>query len=187
MKALIKWLPWALLSMTALLTVIISHEPPRVADSKLELEAIQQAIEHAPVPMLDLSPIKAEVAELATLIKHMQREDEASFNTLVSNIKTELQTKLDTMHTTITSLENKQHPVSILPETRLPFTVISIDSLQHVSVATVTYDYKTTALEAGDSLAGWQVVAVNFAKQEMVFKNDDGEVHVNLNAEVAHA
>ena len=188
MKRDFKWLILLGVNACAVLTVIVSHQfNPRVSDTTPELKAIEQAIQNTPAPKLDLSPIKAEVNELATLIKHMQNADEASFNALLSTIKTELQIKLDTMHDTITSLEAKDHPIKMLPGMVLPFNVISIDSLQHISVATVAYDFKTTALEEGDSLAGWHVRTIDFARQQIVFENDDGQVHVNLSTEETHA
>lgn len=188
MKRDFKWLILLGVNACAVLTVIVSHQfNPRVSDTAPELKAIEQAIQNTPAPRLDLSPIKAEVNELARLIKQMQNEDEASFNSLLSTIKTELQSKLDTMHDTIVSLEAKDHPIKMLPSVVLPFNVISIDSLQHTSVATVAYDYKTTALEKGDTLAGWQVRTIDFARQQIVFENDDGQVHVNLISGEAHA
>lgn len=188
MKTFFKWLPLILVSVCAPLTIVISHQmTPRVSDSGPALEKLQRAIEHTPVPTLDLSPIKADVAELATLIKHMKNEDEASFNTLLTNTKTELQSKLESIREAITALDEKTHPVKILPSSYLPFKILSIDSLQHISVATVRYGYKTTALEAGDTLAGWLVKRVDFATQTMVFENDEGEVHLSLTTGVAHA
>ena len=180
MKWDFKYLTLIGVSACTILTIFISHQiQPKVSVPAPELKAIQHAIQNTPVPKLDLSPIKAEVSALATLIKQMQNEDEASLNTLLTNTKTELQSKLDAIHNTIISLEEKQHPIKILPEAALPFKVISIDSLQHVSVATASYDFKTTALEEGDALAGWKVLDVNFATQSMEFENED-EAHVKV-------
>ena len=186
MKLLLKWFPLILVSSTMMLMIILNHQaPPQVTDSKFELQAIQHAIEHTPT--LDLSPIKAEVAELAALIKQRQVSDASSFNTLVGNIKTEIQNKLDSIATTITALEEKEHPVKILPASSLPFKVLSIDSLQNISVATISYAYKTTALEVRDALAGWQVKYVDFATQNIVFENTKGEVHLQLASGENHA
>lgn len=188
MKPFFKWFPLMFTTTCALLTVIFSYQTaPRVSDSGPAFEKLQHAIEHAPAPTLDLSPIKAEVAKLAALIKQMQDNDVATFNTLIKNIKTELQGKFENIDEIIASIENKTHPVKILPASSLPFNVLSIDSLQSISVATVRYDYKTTALEAGDTLAGWQVKSVDFATQAMVFENAEGEVHLNLTAGESHA
>jgi len=185
MKCDFKYLTLISVSACAILTIFISHQiQPRASAPAPELKAIQRAIENTPVPKLDLSPIKAEVSALATLIKQMQNEDKTSLNTLLSNTKTELQSKLDAIHNTIISLEEKQHPVKVLPETALPFKVISIDSLQHISVATASYDFKTTTLEKGDALAGWKVLDVDFATQTMEFENEDAaHVKVRLNGQ----
>jgi hypothetical protein len=183
MKWTLKYFSLILVSTCAFLTIMMSYQ----SKARVDAHAPQPAIQSASVPTLDLSPLKEEVASLSALIKHMQHEDEATYNTLVANIKTELQTKLDTMHESITSLEEKQHPIKMMPETELPFKVISIDSLQHISVATLAYDFKTTALEQGDALAGWQVIALDFARQQIVFQKENNEVHVNLRAGAAHA
>ena len=186
MKPFLKSLPFIFVTACALLTVIIPHQmTPKISDSGSALQAIQHAIEHAPTPNLDLSPIKEEVQQLGILIKQMK--DDRSVGTLLENGHSQIQTKLDAMYQLIETLENAQHPVKYLPETALPFKILSIDSLQHISVATVFYNYKTTALEKGDSLAGWEVIAVDFATQSMEFENTDGAHITTKFAGAAHA
>lgn len=77
----------------------------------------------------------------------------------------------------------------MLPANQLPFKVLSIDSIQEVSVASVSYHYKTQALEKGDSLAGWTVFEIDFAKQTIEFENaDNAHLRVHLSQqEVSHA
>ena len=57
----------------------------------------------------------------------------------------------------------------------LPFAIVSIDSIQQVPVASVTYDYKTIPLEKGDALAGWKVVSVDYSKQRLELENAQSE------------
>lgn len=188
MNSIPKWLPVIFAGVPVIVGLITIHQiTPKTTDSKPELQAIQRAIEHVPTPKIDLSPIRAEVAELVALIQQRKDSDAASFNTLVNDIKTELASKFENIEATIASIENKAHVVKLLPASSLPFKVLSIDSLQHVGVATVAYGFKTTALEVGDSLAGWKVQEVDFAKQQMVLSNDEGEVRLQLNRGEAYA
>ncbi len=174
MKYDFKWLTLLGINVCVLVGIALNYQMhPQV------MQDIPQPMQQ-PAIQLDLSPIKTEVSALASLIKHMQHADEASFNALISDTKTELQSKLEAIHDTITSLEEKQHPIKILPASTLPFQVLSIDSLQNLSVATVAYDYKTTALEKGDTLVGWQVTHIDFATQTIHFAGDAGEVHVSM-------
>ncbi len=181
MKCDLKWL--GLLSFNVFLIVSTAlyfqtNQKFPVTDSGFK--NLNQAIENASNFKLDLSPVKDEISQLSTLIKQMQNQEEVPFDKLLSNTSSELQSKLDSIFTAIESLETKTHPAKLLPESALPFKVTSIDSLQHQSVATVSYDYKTTALEKGDSLAGWLVESIDFAKQSIAFKNDEGCVLVSL-------
>lgn len=181
MKWDLKWL--GLLSFNVFLivsTALYFHATQQIPDTASGFTSLNQAIENASNFKLDLSPVKDEISQLSTLIKQMQNQEEVPIDTLLSNTSSELQAKLDTIFAAIESLEEKTHPLKILPESALPFKVVSIDSLQHQSVATVSYEYKTTALEKGDSLAGWQVESIDFAKQTIALKNDKGCVFVSL-------
>lgn len=154
-----------------------AHKAPDVSQ---DFKNLNQAIEKASSSKLDLSPIKDEISQLSLLIKAMKNPKEVPLEQLLTHTSSELQSKLDSILGAIESLENKTHLVKLLPTSALPFKVISIDSLQHQSIATITYDYKTTALEKGDSLAGWQVTSIDFATQFITFQNDEGCVHVHL-------
>ena len=79
-------------------------------------------------------------------------------------------------------LEEKKTSLKYLPVQSLPFSVISLDSIQHVSVATIAYDFKHVPLEKGDSLAGWRVISIDYGTQHMEFENTKKErVLVTLN------
>jgi len=73
------------------------------------------------------------------------------------------------------ALNQKQHPITYLPASTLPFQVISIDSIQQVCVASVRYDYKTVPLEKSDALAGWTVLSLDFGKQKIELENANKE------------
>lgn len=124
-----------------------------------------------PAEKIDLSAINQDFNKLTTLIEQFKSNDNAKIN----ENQAELTNKLDAIHQVINSLDKKQHPIKYLPLTALPFHVISIDSIQQVSVASVTYDYKTIPLEKNDSLAGWTVMQIDYGKQRVELENSDKE------------
>ncbi|WP_426741416.1 hypothetical protein, partial [Pseudomonas aeruginosa] len=77
----------------------------------------------------------------------------------------------------------KRHPIKYLPVTSLPFKVISIDSIQQISVATVAYNFKTIPLEKSDKLADWIVLSIDFGLQRMELENSNKE-HVVVKMDV---
>lgn len=164
-----------------------NHIGTRLNEIQSQLGALQEAVK-APAEKIDLSSINQDFNRLATLIGELKSKDEGQLNQLVVESRTQLANKLDAMHSVINSLDKKQHPVKYLPVTVLPFKVISIDSIQQVSVASVAYDFKTVPLEKSDTLAGWTVLSVDFGKQSIELENKNKEhVIVALEGVSEHA
>lgn len=156
----------------------------RLNEIQEQLGNLQQAA-RKPDEKVDLSAINQDFNKLATLIEQLKSKDDNTINQLISENRTELSGKLDALHEVINSLDKKQHPIKYLPITALPFKVISIDSIQQVSVATVTYDYKTVPLEKNDSLAGWTVLQIDFGQQRIELENSNKErVVVTMEADI---
>lgn len=135
-----------------------------------------------PVEIVDLTPINQDFNKLTTLIEQLKNNDETTHKQLINEYRTELTQKLDALNEIVKSLEKKHHPVTYLPITALPFKIISIDSIQQISVATVAYDFKTLALEKSDKLAGWKVLSIDFGQQWMELENGNKE-HVIVRIE----
>ncbi|MHA3183301.1 hypothetical protein ACX1EY_14120 [Legionella pneumophila] len=146
----------------------------RLNEIQEQLGNLQQAA-RKPDEKVDLSAINQDFNKLATLIEQLKSKDDSTINQLISENCAELSGKLDALHDVINSLDKKQHPIKYLPVTALPFQVISIDSIQQVSVATVTYDYKTVPLEKSDNLAGWTVLQIDFGQQRIELENNNKE------------
>ena len=135
-----------------------------------------------------LNNIQSQLITLQTEIKKpVEKIDLSSINQdfklnqLVLESRSELTQKLDTIHKVVNTLDKKEHPIKYLPVTALPFKVLSIDSIQQVSVASVIYDFKTVPMERGDTLAGWSVLEINFGRQHLVFENSNKDrVPVNM-------
>ena len=194
-----KWVFIALLNLAMLSGIIIgtthSHDATtdydvistRLNDIQSQLINLQTEIKN-PAEKMDLSSINQKLNKLGGLMEQLKPKDESTLNQLVLESKFELTQKLDTLHEVVNTLEKKQHPIKYLPVTALPFNVLSIDSIQQVSVASVSYDFKTIPLERGDTLAGWLVVRIDFGKQYLEFENKNKErVLVNLKQGEPHA
>ena len=182
-KLPVQWLVFLSLNLTLGITAILllpkaNHEPTgintRLNEIQSQLTTLQQAVK-APTEKIDLSSITQDFNRLTTLIGELKTKDEGQLNQLVVESRTQLSNKLDAMHTVINSLDKKQHPIKYLAISALPFKVVSIDSIQQVSVASVAYDYKTIPLEKSDALAGWTVLSVDFSKQKIELENVNKE------------
>ncbi|HBI5657137.1 TPA: hypothetical protein K8C35_002764 [Legionella pneumophila] len=156
----------------------------RLNDIQAQLGNLQQAA-RKPEEKVDLSAINQDFNKLATLIEQLKSKDDNTINQLITENRAELSHKLDALHEVINSLDKKQHAVKYLPVTALPFKVISIDNIQQVSVATVTYDFKTIPLEKSDKLANWTVLQIDFGQQRIELENGNKErVVVTLEADL---
>jgi hypothetical protein len=195
-KLPLEWMLLLSLNLTLGITAILlqpkaNHEPTQINERLNEIQSqlgnLQQAVK-SPAEKIDLSTIDQDFNRLETLINNLKSKEEGQLNQLVVESRTQLSNKLDATHTAIDSLDKKQHPIKYLPASALPFTVISIDSIQQVSVASVTYDFKTIPLEKSDALAGWTVLSVDFGKQKIELENATKErVVVKMEGAEQHA
>ncbi|KTD53479.1 hypothetical protein Lsan_3889 [Legionella santicrucis] len=170
-----------IISLTVLLGKLFIQERSITAQLQ-EVRTYLDKIHHEatkPTEKVDLTAINQDIRTLAALVKGLKPQDENAINQLLLENRTSLDDKLDSIQKVIKSLDDKQHPVKYLPLTALPFTLVSIDSIQQISVVTVTYDYKYIPLEKGDTLAGWTVTHLDFSKQQAEFINDKEE-HVQV-------
>lgn len=155
-----------------------SHEPnhinERLGEIHSQLGSLQEAV-RAPAEKIDLSSINQDLNRLTTLIGELKSKDADQLNQVVMDGQSQLVNKLDAMHTVINSLDHKQHPIKYLPSSALPFKIVSIDSIQQVSVASVEYDFKIMPLEKNDALAGWTVLSVDFGQQKIELENGQKE------------
>jgi hypothetical protein len=187
-----KWILIALLNLAIVSGIILGTMHSNVATTDNEiistrLNDIQaqlinlQAEIKKPVEKIDLSSINQDFNKLAGLIEQLKSTDQTKLNQLVLESRSELTQKLDTIHAVVNTLDKKQHVIKYLTVTALPFKVLSIDSVQQVSVVSVTYDFKTVPMERGDTLAGWSVLEIDFGRQRLEFENSNKErVVVNL-------
>ena len=187
-----KWLLLVLLNALVVLLVCFKSQPVKTQIQDLSsLEHRLSAIEsklNQPVKAPDLTPINHNLRQLGQFLQQMQNKDDYQLGELFSTGQIAIKKQLDSIAELLTRLHEQKHPIKTLPASSLPFQVLSIDSIQDVSVASVLYDYKTQALEKGDSIAGWMVIQIDFARQFIEFENaDKARVSLTLKSnEVAH-
>ncbi|CZG20545.1 TPA: hypothetical protein NI876_000215 [Legionella pneumophila] len=187
-----KWL--SLLLLNGLLVVFVClKSQPSVESNKFNtlderLTTIQKQL-NQPVEQPDLSPITQNIKQLGDFVQQLQNKDDHQLGEIFTTEQIAIKKQLEGITDLLRHLDDKKQPVKMLPANQLPFKVLSIDSIQEVSVASVSYHYKTQALEKGDSLAGWTVVEIDFAKQTIEFENaDKAHALVRLNQQgVNHA
>lgn len=187
-----KWLLLITLNALVILLICLKNQPvtAQVQDlSSLDnrLSTIESKLDQ-PVKAPDLSPINHNLKQLGQFIQQLKNKDDHQLGELFSTGQIAIKKQLDGIATILTRLDEQKHPIKTLPASSLPFKVLSIDSIQDVSVASVAYDSKTQALEKGDSMAGWTVIQVDFARQFIEFENTD-KAHVALSLksnEVVH-
>lgn len=121
----------------------------------------------------DLTPITQNIKQLELFIQQLQHQDNHQLGELFSNEQASIKKQLDNIIELVRHLNTQKHPVKMLPPNQLPFQVLSIDSIQEIPVASVRYHYHTNALEPGDTLAGWKVIRIDFAKQTIEFANQE--------------
>lgn len=140
----------------------------RLTTIQAELINLQQEAKK-PYEAVDLTAINQDFNKLVGLMEQLKGKETHKDN------QPELIEKLDALQEMVKGLDKKKHPIKYLSVTALPFKVISIDSIQQVSVATIAYDYKTLPLEQGDTLASWSVLSLDFGKQTMEVENSNKE------------
>ncbi|HIA7952733.1 hypothetical protein [Legionella pneumophila] len=158
---------------------VISH---RLDTLQAQLGALHAEVKK-PVETVDLTAVNQDFHKLTYLIEQLKNHDEADINRLINDNRAELTQRLDVLREMVMALDKKQHPIKYLPINTLPFKVISIDSIQQVSVATVAYNFKTVPLEKSDQLAGWTVLSIDFGLQRMELENGNKE-HVVVKMDV---
>lgn len=187
-----KWLSLLLLNGLLIVFVCLKNQLP-INNNELNvlgerLTTIQTQL-NQPAEQPDLSPITQNLKQMSEFIQQLQNKDDHQLGELFTTEQIAIKKQLESITDLLRHLDDKKQPVKMLPGSQLPFNVLSIDSIQEVSVVSIAYHYKTQALEKDDSLAGWKVFEIDFAKQTIEFENaDKAHVLVHLKQqEMSHA
>ena len=187
-----KWLSLLILNGLLVVFVCVKNQAPLNSN---ELNALGERLTiiqtqlKLPAEQPDLSPITQNLKQLGEFVQQLQNKDDHQLGDLFTTEQIAIKKQLESITDLLRHLDDKKQPVKMVPVSQLPFKVLSIDSIQEVSIASVSYHYKTQALEKDDSFAGWKVFEIDFAKQIIEFENaEKSHVLVRLNQqEVNHA
>ncbi|HAT8857639.1 TPA: hypothetical protein JBE16_02970 [Legionella pneumophila subsp. pneumophila] len=188
----VKWLSLLVLNVLLIAFVCVKNQSPANHNELNilgeQLTSIQTQLKQ-PVEQPDLSPITQNLNQLNNFVQQLKNKDDHQLGEIFTTEQGAIKKQLEGITDLLRHLDEKQQPVKMLSASQLPFKVLSIDSIQEIPVASIAYHYKIQALEKGDTLAGWTVFEIDFAKQIIEFENTD-KVHalVRLNQhEVSHA
>ena len=151
-------------------TLVVS----RLNEMQSQLKTLGDAL-NKPLPEVNLNAVTQQIAELSTRLEQLRENDSKQLTETLAHTQKTLGQELHSIKEVVTHLDDKKSSVTYLPLKSLPFAIVSIDSIQQVSVASVAYDYKTIPLEKGDALAGWKVVSVDYGKQRIELENARAE------------
>lgn len=124
-----------------------------------------------PVEQPDFSPITQNLNQMGEFIQQLQNKDDHQLGELFTTEQIAIKNNSIALSTCCVIWMIRNSLSKCFRQASYPFNVLSIDSIQEVSVASISYHYKTQALEKGDSLAGWKVFEIDFAKQTIEFEN----------------
>jgi hypothetical protein len=186
----LKWLTLIIINLSLLLCFISNSKTKdniEITELKNQLANIETILSQ-PKKKLNLSPIHDEFKNLEKLIKKTQYHNNEQLQKLINISKDEIHHYLNNITDLLKEKSTTKNKTQYLSSKSLPFKVISIDSIQNSPVATVFYQYRTTALEKGDKLAGWQVDSIDFSKQSIELINQTKKrVSITLNKKEKHA
>lgn len=188
----VKWLSLLALNVLLIAFVCVKNQSPANHNELNilgeQLTSIQTQLKQ-PVEQPDLSPITQNLNQLNNFVQQLKNKDEHQLGEIFTTEQDAIKKQLEGITDLLRHLDEKKQPVKMLSASQLPFKVLSIDSIQEIPVVSIAYHYKTQALEKGDTLAGWIVFEIDFAKQIIEFENaDKAHVLVHLNQhEVNHA
>ncbi|HEN5528792.1 hypothetical protein Lmor_0492 [Legionella moravica] len=188
----VKWLSLLVLNVLLITFVCVKNQSPANHNELNilgeQLTSIQTQLKQ-PVEQPDLSLITQNLNQLNNFVQQLKNKDDHQLGEIFTTEQGAIKKQLEGITDLLRHLDEKKKPVKMLSASQLPFKVLSIDSIQEIPVASLAYHYKTQALEKGDTLAGWTVFEIDFAKQIIEFENaDKAHVLVRLNQhEVSHA
>ena len=146
----------------------------RLNQLQTQLESVQESVKK-PLPDVDLSEITQQINAVSARLEAVRASNVDELSQTITHTETTLAGKLDSITDVVSHLDQRASPVKFVDLSALPFKVVSIDSIQHIPVASIAYDFKTVPMEKGDALAGWRVVSLDYSKQRMEFQNKQNE------------
>ena len=174
-------------SGAAMVLISVMNMQPTAVMSELDMlqgkiSTLQDSV-NKPTPAVNLNPMTQQIQQLSQQLDDVRAQNSNHLDQALNQTETTLAKRLDEIQQLVRHLDDTQSPIKYLPSQSLPFTVVSLDSIQHVPVASIAYDFKNVAIEKGDSLAGWRVIAIDYGTQRIEFENAKKE-HVLITHEL---
>jgi len=174
---------WLYGSFASLLILLVLLSIPVQSKNLVlqHLNTIQQQMKvledtlQKPQSVIEENAISNKITQLSDRIAKIRALSAEEFHRNLQDTEYHLSTQLTAIHEDINHLSSKQNDFVVLDAKYLPFQIISLDSIQEVAVASIAYDFKTIAMEKGDSLAGWTLKSINYGKQKLTFENSKKE------------
>lgn len=126
----------------------------------------------------DISKVEAQLNALTTSVSALSLQMQQTLSASSASIEERddaIGAKLGAVSQSLEAIKQSYQPIQYLKPGDLPFEVISIDSIEGSSVVSVSYDYKTSALDVGFNLAGWELLSASYAKQRAEFINKQNQ------------
>ena len=160
-------------------TNMLDDDKPNEVMSQLDalqnkMSTLQDSM-NKPAPEINLSSMTQQIQQLSQQLDVVRAQNSHHLDQALNQTETVLINRLDAIQQMVRHLDEKPQAIKYLPIQSLPFSVVSLDSIQHVPVASVAYDFKNVAIEKGDSLAGWQVLSIDYVMQRIEFENGKKE------------
>lgn len=171
----------ALLALTDKQANHSAHLVTQLHSLEKNIAALQNSV-NKPSPQIDLSVTNQQIQDVSQQLERVHIRNAEHFDQSLNKTETALTNRLEAIQQLVRQLNEKPSPIKFLSTNALPFHVISIDSIQHIPVASIAYDFKTIPLEKDDSLAGWRLLHIDYGKQHIEFENAKKE-HVLLTHE----
>ncbi len=159
--------------------ILTTYKPHPMADDAHATEVMRRlsalqtqlsSLEHTINKPLHEVNVNAITKQLSLLTARLEQLRAVDPETLHLTEKT-LSGQLNSIQTVVNHLDKTTTPIQYLKPEALPFKVISLDSIQHIPVASVAYDFKVIPLEKGEMLAGFTLIGLDYGKQRLEFEN----------------
>lgn len=149
----------------------MAHLVDEVSKMQSQLIHIDQALKAKPNTENDIVKLEAQMHTLTTSVSQLATQMNETLASSIQNSDLKLQEGLSAVSQSLDAMKQTKQPIQYLKPSDLPFEVIAIDSIEGQPIVSANYDYKTTPLDVGFNLAGWELLNANYAKQRAEFVN----------------
>lgn len=160
------------------MSVPVVNDSSRVMQKLSDIEG--QLSRHS--AYLNVDSLRAAIGELKDELNSRAGQTDASLSAQLARSTDSINARMNVIQQQLTALKARRIHHRVLTSAALPFTVMSIDTVQDAVMMTVSAHHRLFPLSVGDSLSGWTLTAADSAGQTATFRQADGAtVTVRLN------